>query len=300
MNEWLFVITMLAAAIAAVAFLYERWNLKRTFDTLESMLQAAINGDFSESQFDESRLSKTEAIFARYLNASAVSAKATAREKDKIKTLIADISHQTKTPIANLMLYSELLQESDLADDQRESANAIHQQTAKLQFLIESLVKLSRLDNGIIQLSPHREHVIEVMQAVYDEMLPKACAKELTLVLTPGDAIAVFDLKWTIEALGNIVDNAIKYTKAGSVCLSCQEYDLFARIDVSDTGIGISEEEQPKIFRRFYRSAGADTEEGVGIGLYLAREIIGTQGGYIKIKSAPGEGSTFSVFLPKP
>ena len=181
MNEWLFVITMLAAAIAAVAFLYERWNLKRTFDTLESMLQAAINGDFSESQFDESRLSKTEAIFARYLNASAVSAKATAREKDKIKTLIADISHQTKTPIANLMLYSELLQESDLADDQRESANAIHQQTAKLQFLIESLVKLSRLDNGIIQLSPHREHVMRSCRQFMMKCFQKHVQKSLRL-----------------------------------------------------------------------------------------------------------------------
>ena len=300
MNNWLLVITILIAAIATGVFLYERWKLKKAFDTLESMLYAAERGEFSESQFGESRLSKIEAMFARYLNASAVSAKATAREKDKIKKLIADISHQTKTPIANLMLYSELLLESDLTDDQIDSSNAIHQQTTKLQFLIEALVKLSRLDNGIIQLSPHRQQVTEVMQAVYDEMLSKASAKRLDLVLKPGDAMAVFDLKWTVEALGNIVDNAIKYTKAGSVCLSCQDYDLFARIDVSDTGIGIIEEEQPKIFRRFYRSARVEKEEGVGIGLYLAREIIGAQGGYIKVASASGKGSTFSVFLPKP
>lgn len=300
MNDGMIAIFILAAAIAAGAFLYERWKIKRSYDTLETMLQAATYGDYSEKQFNESRLSKIEAAFARYLNDSAVSSKATVREKDKIKTLIADISHQTKTPIANLLLYSELIKESNLTEEQRESADAIYQQTMKLRFLIESLVKLSRLDNGIIQLSPHEEQVSEVQKAVYDEMLPRATSKGLEFILEIGDAMAVFDLKWTVEALSNIVDNAIKYTNAGSVCLSCQEYDLFARIDVSDTGIGIQEEDQAKIFGRFYRAPGLEQEEGVGIGLYLAREIIGAEGGYIKVSSVPGKGSVFSVFLPKP
>lgn len=300
MNNWIFAIVILAAIIAAGAILYERWKIKRSYDTLESMLHAAISGDFSESQFDESRLSKIETAFARYLNHSVVSSKATVLEKNKIKALIADISHQTKTPIANLLLYTELLQESNLTDEQKESTDAIYQQAMKLRFLIESLVKLSRLDNGIIQLSPRREQVIEAMKTVYVEMLPKASSKGIQLVLMPGDATALFDLKWTVEALGNIVDNAIKYTNAGSVRLSCQEYDLFARIDIADTGKGIHEEEQAKIFGRFYRAPGLEQEEGVGIGLYLAREIIGAEGGYIKVSSVPGKGSVFSVFLPKP
>lgn len=300
MNNWIFASVILAAIIAAGAFLYERWKIKRSYDTLESMLHAAISGDFSESQFDESRLSKIETAFARYLNHSVVSSKATVPEKNKIKALIADISHQTKTPIANLLLYTELLQESNLTDEQKESTDAIYQQAMKLRFLIESLVKLSRLDNGIIQLSPRREQVIEAMKTVYVEMLPKASSKGIQLVLMPGDATALFDLKWTVEALGNIVDNAIKYTSAGSVRLSCQEYDLFARIDIADTGKGIHEEEQAKIFGRFYRAPGLEQEEGVGIGLYLAREIIGAEGGYIKVSSVPGKGSVFSVFLPKP
>lgn len=299
MNNWLSVFAILAAMIAAGAFFYERWQMRKTFDVLERMLSAAIAGDFSDRQFDESRLSKIEAAFARYLNDSVVSHRATVREKEKIRTLIADISHQTKTPITNLLLYSELLRESNLDEVQRESADAIYQESGKLSFLIESLIKLSRLDNGIIRLSPHREQVGNVLRAVYEEMLPKASAKGLCLILREGDAAAVFDAKWTAEALGNITDNAIKYTEKGAVSLSCEEYDLFTRIDVADTGIGIPEEEQPRIFRRFYRSEEVAKEPGVGIGLYLAREIIGAENGYIKVASAPGEGSVFSVFLPR-
>ena len=111
---------------------------------------------------------------------------------------------------------------------------------------------------------------------------------------------ACFDPKWTAEALYNIMDNAIKYTpQGGKVRVTVQAYELFCRIDISDTGIGISEDEIPKIFSRFYRSSAVSQEEGVGIGLYLSREIITMQGGYIKVSSEPDKGSCFSVFLPR-
>jgi signal transduction histidine kinase len=111
--------------------------------------------------------------------------------------------------------------------------------------------------------------------------------------------MAVFDQKWTAEALGNLVDNAIKYTGQGSIVISATAYELFVKIDVRDTGNGIPEEEQAKIFSRFYRSENARDTEGVGIGLYLAREIVSGEGGYIKVTSVPSEGSTFSVLLPR-
>ena len=113
------------------------------------------------------------------------------------------------------------------------------------------------------------------------------------------DAFAVFDFKWTAEALANIVDNAIKYTEHGTITISAVSYEMFARIDISDTGSGIPETEQAKIFARFYRSNSVQKQEGVGIGLYLARQIISGEGGYIKVASVPGKGSTFSIFLPK-
>ncbi len=112
----------------------------------------------------------------------------------------------------------------------------------------------------------------------------------------PTEETACFDPKWTAEALCNLVDNAIKYTEQGGVILSVTPYELFLRVDVTDTGIGIPEDRQAQIFSRFYR--GNSDREGVGIGLYLAREILRSEGGYIKVSSEPGKGSVFALFLP--
>lgn len=296
----IFLIAALAAAVVfAGLWLRERRERQRLYDTLEDMIRAARKGNFTELDFDESRLSRIETEFADYLKTSELSAQATAREKDRIRSLIADISHQTKTPIANLRLYSELLEESDLTDDQRESAEAVHQQTVKLQFLIDALVKLSRLENGIIQLTPEEQDTGAMLRSVCEQMLPEAAKKHLLFTYDGEHTSAVFDRKWTEEALANIADNAVKYTEKGRIAISCQAYDMFARIDISDTGPGISEEEIPKIFERFYRSPEAAQKEGVGLGLFLAREIIAAEGGYIKVSSARDRGSVFSVFLPR-
>ena len=220
-------------------------------------------------------------------------------EKDKIKALIADISHQTKTPIANLLLYSELLLEEELPQQIEGNVSAIHEQTQKLKFLIESLVKLSRLENGILQLVPRMEKLQPMLERAVWELKQKAEEKGLQISLHNTDVEAYFDPKWTGEAIGNVIDNAIKYTEHGEICVSAISYEMFVRIDIADTGCGIREEELPKIFMRFYRSELVKDEEGVGIGLYLTREILQEQGGYIKVSSVYGQGSKFSIYLPK-
>jgi signal transduction histidine kinase len=299
MDKWILlagIVCLLAGAGIAWA---EHRRSQRTLDAIEEMLRAATEGRAIEETYDESRLSALQTKFAHYLSASAVSAQNLTATYDRIRTLIADISHQTKTPIANLLLYSELLEEEVLSESAKSNVEAMHQQTEKLRFLIDSLVKLSRLENGILKMNPRREPVQSMLQSVCEQFLPKAGAKGLTLRLLDADGTAVFDPKWTTEALCNLVDNAIKYTDHGTVTLSATAYELFLRIDVADTGIGIAEEEQAKIFSRFYRSQQVQDDEGVGIGLYLAREIAAGQGGYVKVSSAPGKGSTFSLFLPK-
>lgn len=285
--------------MATVVIYWNHSRTKATLDTLENMLDAAIKEDFSEKAFDESRMSALETKFAQYLGASAISAKRVAEEKDKIKTLIADISHQTKTPIANIVLYSELLQEEGLSEEAKGNVQALHMQAEKLHFLIDALVKLSRLENGIISLSPRREEIFPMLKSVEEQFRTKAESKGLVLKLNEADISAKFDSKWTREALCNIVDNAIKYTKDGTIIISVTAYEMFVRIDVADSGIGIEEEEQAKIFSRFYRSHAVREQEGVGIGLYLAREIIVGEGGYIKVTSEYGKSSVFSIFLPR-
>ena len=115
----------------------------------------------------------------------------------------------------------------------------------------------------------------------------------------PEDLSLYHDSKWTAEALFNLLDNAVKYTPAGgNIGVSVEQWEMYVKLDVSDTGRGIAESSQASIFRRFYREEEVHDEPGVGIGLYLAREIITRQGGYIKVSSEIGRGSTFSVFLP--
>lgn len=258
-----------------------------------------MDGSFTETAFDESKLSALETKFAHYLSASETSSHNLALEKDRINSLIADISHQTKTPIANLLLYSELLKEEELSVSARTNVEAIYSQSEKLRFLIDALVKLSRLENGIITLSPQHTSLQSMLQNITEQYSAKATEKGLSLHLQDTDISATFDPKWTTEALANIVDNAIKYTEAGTITISVTSYEMFVKIDITDTGVGISESEQPKIFTRFYRSASTREQEGIGIGLYLARQIISGEGGYIKVTSISGKGSTFSVFLPK-
>lgn len=298
MNETGIVIILLCLLGTALIVVLNRRTVRKTMDKIEKMLDAAMNGSFSETTFDESKLSALETRFAHYLSAAETAARNVAQEKDSIQSLIADISHQTKTPIVNLLLYSELLQEETLPASATASVDALHNQAEKLRFLIDSLVKLSRLENGIISLSPQRAALQPLLEGLIAQYTAKATEKGLSLQLLDTDGFASFDAKWTAEALSNIVDNAIKYTTRGTITISAVSYEIFARIDISDSGPGIPESEQAKIFTRFYRAKTVHEQEGVGIGLYLSRQIISGEGGYIKVTSAPGKGSTFSVFLP--
>ena len=296
----LLALAVLALLAAVGVALWTHLRTRRMLDTLDRMLDDAIRGEFRESLYDESRLSALETRMAHYLSASTVSAKNLAEEKDKIKTLIGDISHQTKTPIANLLLYAQLLGEQDLPPESRAYVSALEGQAEKLRFLIDALVKTSRLESGVLAMTPKRHGLQQLLEDAAAQAAPRAEAKGIALTVEPTDLSARFDPKWTTEALYNLVDNAVKYTPTGgSVTLRAVGYELFCRIDVTDTGPGIPEAEQAKIFQRFYRSPAVSGEEGVGIGLYLARQIAAGQGGYLKVTSRPGEGSTFSLFLPR-
>lgn len=299
MNKIIVVLALISIIVAFIIVLINYIRTKRTMGTLEKMIESAADGEYSETKFDESRLSSLETKFSNYLSSSDTSSKNIIKEKEKIKTLISDISHQTKTPISNLLLYSELIEEEDLSEEMRSNVEAIKQQAEKLRFLIESLVKLSRLENGILNLAPTREEIKPMLQDVYEQYISKARGKNLELIIENTASKATFDRKWTTEALGNIVDNAIKYTNSGEITIKVQEYEIFTRIDISDTGIGIAESEQAEVFSRFYRSQSVHNDEGVGIGLYLTREIISSEGGYIKLTSELGVGSTFSVYIPR-
>lgn len=271
---------------------------------IQMMLDDAIEGKFQDKNLNESKLSAIENSMWRYLCDRQISYQHLSGEKEQIQALISDISHQTVTPIANIVLYSQLLEEwlaSGKDNGNLETAEeiaAIREQAEKLDFLVESLVKLSRMETGLIRVNVQKQKIAPVIRAVMQQFVPKAALKGIQLTAQDTDETAVFDQKWTIEALANIVDNAVKYTpEGGVVSIRAEAYTFFTRIDVEDNGIGISEEEQAGIFARFYRSEAVSEKQGLGLGLYLAREVMKAQHGYIKLASKVGEGSVFSLFL---
>lgn len=300
MTTFGYIIIAVVVLLAVGTVFWYRRRTRRIMENLNRMLDVTMQGDFTEEQFDETMLSSVETKLARHLVASTVSAKNVQAEKDKIKTLIADISHQTKTPIANVLLYTQLLSEQKLPEESRTCVTALEGQAMKLQSLIDALVKTSRLESGIIALSPIPGQLKSVLRSAISQLMPKAESKGIRIVMESAEADAIFDPKWTEEAIFNLLDNAVKYTPVcGVIRVSVISYELFTAVHISDTGPGIAEEEQPKVFQRFYRGREHQTEEGVGIGLYLVRQIAEGQGGYVKVTSQKGKGTTFSLYLPR-
>ena len=295
----IYAITAVCVLLAAGMVLWYRRRTRRMLESLDRMLDIAMLGSFTEDSFDETMLSALESKLAHYLAASTASARQVQAEKDKLKTLIGDIAHQTRTPMANILLYTQLLSEQPLPEESRLCVGALEGQTKKLQSLIDALVKTSRLESGVIALHPVPGELWPMLESAVAQLAPRAAEKGIDITLEPTQASAVFDPRWTEEAVYNLLDNAVKYTpKGGAVRIRVTEYPLFTAIHVSDTGAGIPEEEQAKVFQRFYRGETHDEEEGVGIGLYLVRQIAQGQGGYVKVSAQPGAGSTFSLYLP--
>lgn len=222
-------------------------------------------------------------------------------EKQTIQEMISDISHQVKTPVANLKMYNSTLLERRLPPEkEQEFLSLMETQISKLDFLMQSLIKASRLEAGIISLKAEHAPIYDTIALALGSIVLPAEKKNIEVSVSCDPALSVpHDRKWTAEALFNILDNAVKYTDSeGKITITAQRWEMYTKIEVSDTGKGIPEEHYAQIFKRFYREEDVHEISGVGIGLYLCREIIQRQGGYIQVKSRIKQGSTFSVFLP--
>lgn len=222
-------------------------------------------------------------------------------ERQELQMLVSDISHQVKTPVSNLKMVTDTLLTRPVTSQERiDFLQGIRDQTDKLDFLFQALVKTSRLETGAIRLDKKDGLLFDTLAQAMSGIVYGAEKKDIAVTVDcPEDLHLFHDSKWTAEALFNLLDNAVKYTPAGGkISVSVEQWEMYIKLDVADTGKGISESNQASIFRRFYREEEVHDEPGVGIGLYLAREIITRQGGYIKVSSEVGKGSIFSVFLP--
>lgn len=278
------------------------FGLRRgTYDKLNRMLDAAVSGEFEEQDYNESELSKLEVKWKRFLSSSMLSNQNIEKERQAVKELVSDISHQVKTPIANIKLYGEIIEEK-LGEEDKELAHRLLSQTELLESLIQSLVKMSRLETNIIQVVPKRQPLVPMLEEIIQRGNKKQQERNIQVEKSgwPDEYQAYFDRKWTTEAVYNIYDNALKYTERDSrVTIAVMEYSMFVSISIRDEGPGIAEEEIPKIFQRFYRGTQFQEKEGVGLGLYLAREILKKERGYIKVSSPAEGGTVFSLYLPR-
>ena len=214
---------------------------------------------------------------------------------------VSDISHQVKTPVSNLKMVTDTLLTYPVSDAERtDFVRGIRSQTDKLDFLFQALVKTSRLETGVIRLEKKACRLFDTVAQAMSGIVYAAEKKEIAVsVDCPEHLTLSHDSKWTTEALFNLLDNAVKYTPSrGKITVSVVPWEMYVEIKVSDTGKGISESNHAAIFRRFYREEEIHEQQGVGIGLYLARQIVMQQGGYIKVVSVPGQGSDFSIMLP--
>ncbi len=296
----------------------------KVIERLDQMLDDAINGTFSESSYDETKLSRLESKWKEFLGTSVLSNQNLEAERHRLEQFISDISHQTKTPMTNIKMYTELLCEeikilqakedgqgasdpgdisASLSKIEKYSAE-IRRQNERLEFLIDSLTKLSRLESGTLEVVANKSSVNDLVESGIAAVKAKAGTKEIKIITTSpeeAEVTAAFDMKWTLEALINVLDNAVKYSPdGGTIEVKLSETEMYASIHVIDEGQGISEEDATKIFGRFFRSSEVQQDDGVGIGLYLTREILSKEDGYIKvISNDKREGGEFVLYLRK-
>lgn len=297
-----FGVLILFALLLLLDFLHNRYNddlLEQITLLIEALVEQQERQIFSEAE--DTLTARLQHQLLKLRNILTAQNQMLAQEKEQIKTLISDISHQIKTPIAAANTFAELLSDGELSAEERtEYITTLQMSLGKLTFLTNSLIKMSRLESGIISLKPEKNSLNEIVLQAVKTVYAKAKEKGILITFECDQAFeAVLDFNWTAEAISNVIDNAVKYTpQGGFVRLQITEYPSFLRLDISDSGVGIPEEEQAKIFGRFYRGKQSVGTDGVGIGLYLTREIINKQNGYMKV-SSDENGSTFSMFLKK-
>lgn len=225
------------------------------------------------------------------------------RVKEFLKSMISDISHQVKTPLAALRMYNEIISgEPENAATVRTFAAKSERALDKLEQLIQSLLRLTRLDAGSVAFARRPEKLALVVEQALEPLSTRAQREGKTITID-GDAqtLLVCDAAWTAEAIGNLVKNALDHTACGGhIRIGWVRGPALLRLAVSDDGEGIAPDDIHHIFKRFYRSAHTSAEHtGVGLGLPIAKAIVEGQGGSLSVESVPGEGTTFTMAFPE-
>jgi len=293
-----------AAAIGCcvlTVFLCRRY-VRRAFNSIDAVLNRVLSKDSSLSAeiTGEDRISKLTHKAHRITDMCVSEVAQTKEEKETIQGFISDMSHQMKTPLSGISMYADLLLEGNLsADEQAEFLSRMKLSTEKLQWIMDSLIKMSRLEIGAIQLAPVDTSIKQTVSDAIGSVIAAAAKKNINITAADfQDTPLYHDRKWTREVIVNILENSVKYSAPdGEIQVSVEPLTLYTKVIITDYGIGIDKNDWHLIFKRFYRGQNVSDKEGAGLGLYLAALIMEKQGGYIMVDSTPGNFTSFSLFL---
>lgn len=290
------------AVLCGLAAFFCRQYIEKTYASVDAVLDGALvkQERLPPAAQADTRLAKLAHKASKIAQVHAVGATQTTKEKETIQAFLSDMSHQMKTPLSGISMYTDLLLEGSLSEEEeREFLSRIGLCVGKLQWMTESLVKVSRLEIGAIELSPVPLGIQQTVSESIGMVMASAAKKGVSICTEPFEDIKLLhDRKWTVEAMVNLLENAVKYSEeGGEIQIRAEKLMTYTKISFTDHGIGIPREEWNLIFKRFYRGENAKDTNGAGLGLYLTSLILEKQGGYILVDSKPGAYTAFSLFL---
>lgn len=269
-----------------------------------SIIDEMMNETYQPNQFieDDTIISKMNGQLDRLYSIMQYHKEQIYKEKEELQQFISDISHQVKSPITNSEVAIDSILELDLNErEKQEYLTLIRCQVEKLKFLMDALIKVSRLETGILVIKKEYKSIHETILQALTDIILRAEQKSLQIhVNCSKDLYILHDVKWTIEAIYNILDNAVKYTNQnGKIHINVIDKASYVIVNIEDTGKGIIENNLGAVFHRFYREPDVHNIEGNGLGLFLSQKIITLQGGYIQLNSRLGEGTIVSLYFLK-
>ena len=293
----IFVFVVICILVCCFYF-FTKWRY-RQLEELSSYLQRIANGDDSLDIRDntEGELSILKNNIYKVTLMLSENSSLLQKEKLKLTDAISDISHQLKTPLTSMVVMTDLLSSPSLEEEKRrEFTHNISVQLERMEWLVSSLLKLSKMDAGTIPFKKDRVLVHKLLQKAVDPILVPMDIKGQALKLIGEEDVAyIGDLNWSAEAIINILKNGVEHTEeGGEITIHFSENPLYTEIVIQDTGKGIAKKDLPYIFKRFYKGENA-SEDSVGIGLAMAYSIVKSQDGNIEVKSEVGVGTTFHI-----
>lgn len=294
------VITVIIATILMLSsvFVFIYWRY-REIDKLSTYLQKISSGDYTLDVRDnhEGELSILKSNIYKVTLRLAEQSELLKQDKIHLTEAISDVSHQLKTPLTSMTVMVDLLSDPKLPPEKRvEFTRNISTQLERIEWLVSSLLKLSKIDAGTAVFKQKKIKVEQLISMALDPIkIPVEIKEQIILISGEEDVTFSGDLNWTVEALVNLIKNCVEHTpQGGTIELSYAENVLFTEITIRDNGKGISKEDIPYLFNRFYKGKGA-SEDSIGIGLAMAYSIIANQNGHLDVTSELGQGTTFLI-----